>query len=76
MEVRITGLNINISPKPKPQVSDSKTTFMNVLKDKFKEMTGKLNKIPGLLGVYAVNTPTVNFVNNINISKAPNKPIV
>ncbi|MBU1027063.1 MAG: hypothetical protein KKA31_04960 [Candidatus Margulisbacteria bacterium] len=73
---KITGLNVNIAPKIKPQANNSQTNFMNVLRDKFEEMTGKLNKVPGLPDVYTVNTPTVDFVNNINITKAPTQPMV
>lgn len=49
--------SVNLYSKPKPSTAKAESNFMDVLNDTFSKVTNKLQDVPGMPGVYSVNTP-------------------
>ncbi len=66
----LSTAKIGQKPQKAQDPGKNETSFMDVLRDKFDEVTSQMKGVPGMPGIYSFNTPEINPIspNNTNVS--------
>jgi hypothetical protein len=59
---------IGQSPQKAQKPATNETSFMDVLRDKFAEVTSQMQGVPGMPGIYSFNAPDTNLITPDNTS--------